>query len=76
MGHLNMRRQGLQSTRKKNVVLCTTLYQSTTKEENIYSNLCGRLQITTNKGNKYLYVMYIYDYNAILTAALKNRRDK
>ena len=83
-----MRRQGLQSTRekppdidleekcKKYVVFCTTVEPSTTKEGKIYSNICGRFPITSTKANKYIYDMYVYDCNSILTTATKNRSDK
>ena len=49
---------------------------STTKEGKFYSDLCGIFPITSNKRNKYIYVMYIYDCNNILTTVLKNRSDK
>ena len=51
MGHLRMRRQGIQSTKgkppdtdlqyniKTNVVVCTTVDPSKTKEETFYSDL-------------------------------------
>ena len=30
----------------------------------------------SNKGNIYIYVMYVYDYNSIMKAPMKNRSDK
>ena len=87
MGHLHMRRQGLKSTKDKptdtnleenietNVVYCTTVEPSTTKEGKIYSDLCG-LFPTTSCRKKYIYVMYVYDCNTILTTATKNRSYK
>ena len=59
-----------------NVLFCTTVDSSTTKEGKIYSYLCGRFPTTSSWGNKYIYIMYVYDYNAILTIAIKNRIDK
>ena len=88
MGHLHMIIQGLQSTKEKppdielkiyiktNVVYCTTVYPSTIKEGKIYSDLCGRLATTSIRGKKYIHVMYVYDFNTILTKAMKNRSDK
>ena len=88
MGHLRMRRQGLQSTKVKppdtdldkntrtNVVYCTTVDPSTTKKGKIYSDLCRHFPTTSSRGNKYIYVSYVYDCNAILTTAMKNRSDK
>ena len=78
-----MIRQGLQLTKEKppdtdlenNVVYFTTVEPSTTKEGKIYSDLCGRLPTTSNREKKYIYVMYVYDCNAILTTATKNRSE-
>ena len=64
MGNLHMRRQVTKPTGKKptytdledkcnvNVGFCTTVEPITSKEGKIYSELCGRLSITTNKINK------------------------
>ena len=83
-----MRRQGLQSTKekphdtdledntKKNVLYCTTVEPNIDKEGNIYSDLCGSFPINSIRGNKYIYVMYMYDCNAILTTAMNNWGDK
>ena len=88
MGHIHIRRQGLQSTKDKppdtdpedkiktNVVFCTTVDSSTTNEGRIYSDLCRRFPKTSSKENKYIYFMYIYYFNAILTADMKNRSYK
>ena len=88
MGHLHMIIQGLQSTKEKtpytylednitmNVVYCTTLEPSTTKEGKIYSDLCGCFPTTSIRRNKYIYVMYVYACNTILTIETKNRSDK
>ena len=83
-----MRRKGIHSTKEKpldtdledksktNEVFCTTLDPSTTKEGKIYSDLCRRFPTTSGRGNKYIYSMYVYDWNAILTTSMKNRSDK
>ena len=82
-----MRRQGLKSTKetppdtdlkdniKTNVLYFTTVDPSTTKEGKIYSDLCICLSTTSIRGDKYIYVMYVYGCNAILTTAMKNRSD-
>ena len=44
----------------------------TTKEGKIYSYLCVRFPTTSIRGNKYIYVMYVYEFNAILTTAMNN----
>ena len=42
----------------------------------IYSYLCGSFPITPHRGNKYIYVIYIYDCNNITTVAIKNISNK
>ena len=88
IGHMHSIIQGLKSTKEKppniypedkiktNVVFCKTMNAIITKEGNIYSDLCGRLPTTSIRGNKYIYVMYVYDCNDIITTAMKNRSDK
>ena len=75
MGHLHIRIQGLQLIKDKppyidledkikmNVVYCTTVDPNTTKEGKIYSDLCGRFPTTSSRGNKYIYIMYVYGCN-------------
>ena len=84
MGHFHMRRQGLQSAKDNspdtglynkitnNVVYFTTVDPSTTKEGKIYSYICGHFPTTSSKVYKYIYVMYVYGCNAILTASMNN----
>ena len=88
MGHMHMIIQGLQYTKekhpdidledkiKKNVLYCTTVDPSTTKEGNIYSDICGSFPTTSSRGNKYIYVMYVYDCNSILTELMNHIIDK
>ena len=88
MGHLKMRIKGLQSTKetpsdtdledkiKRNIVFCTTVDPSTAKEAKIYSDICGRFTTTSSRGNKYIYAIYVYEYNSILTTATNNISDK
>ena len=79
IGNLLMRIQGLQLTKDKppdtdledkvktNLVYCTTVDPSTTKEGKIYSDICRRFPTTSSRGKKYIYVMYVYDCNSILS---------
>ena len=88
MVHFHTRIQWIQLTKEKppdidledkstnNLVYCTTVEASTTKEGKIYSDLCGRFPTTSSMGNKYIYVMYVYDFNAILTTAMNKRSKK
>ena len=59
-----------------NVVYCNNVKPSTTKEGKIYSDICRHFPTTSIRGNKYIHFMYVYDCNAILTTAMKNRSDK
>ena len=64
MGPLHSRRRGLQSTKEKppdtdleeynktNVVYCTTVEPSTTKEGKIYSDICGHFATTSSREKK------------------------
>ena len=88
MIHLHMRKQELKPTReklldtdmedksKKNVFFFTTIDPSTKNEGNVYSDLCRRFPTTSSRGNEYIYIMYEYDCNAILTTAMKNEKNK
>ena len=83
-----MRRQELKSTRKTtpdadpedkhntNVALSTNLDPSTTRKRKIYSDLCGLLPITSNKGDNYIYVIYVYGCNTITTNTMNTIKDK
>ena len=53
----------------------TTVDTITTKEGKSYSHLCGRSPKTSGR-KKYMYVIYVYDCNSILTTETKNRSDK
>ena len=87
MGHLHMIQQWVQSTRNKppdtdledkcksNVYFYTTVDPIKTKEGHFWSDLCGRFLIISREGNKYIYVMYLYDFHAILTTTMKKRSD-
>ena len=57
-------------------MFCATVEPITTKERKIYSDICGRFPTNPSKGNKYIYDMYVYDCNTILTTSMKNRIDK
>ena len=83
-----MRIHGLQSTKEKpadielkdksktNILFCTTVKPITTKEGNIYSDICGSLPTTSSRRNKYTYITYVPDCNSIMTTATKNIGEK
>ena len=41
-----------------------------------YLDLCGSFSTTSSKGNKHIYLMYVYECNFVLTTVMKNRSDK
>ena len=61
---------------KTSLVFCVKLDPSDTNEGKIYLDLCGRFPIMSNKENRCIYVMYVYDCNATLTSPMKNISDK
>ena len=90
LGHLDQERSNLQSTKipldvkldffpepdipnKKQYVACSKIIPFTPKELS-YGDLTGSFPYTSSRGNKYLYVMYDYDSNAILVHPLKTRQ--
>ena len=64
MGNLHMGIKGLQSNKeitpdidleekiKTNLFFCTTVDLRTTREGNIYSDICGSFVTTSSRGNK------------------------
>ena len=45
-------------------------------QEQIATDLTGRFLVTSNRGKKYLFILYDYDSNCILVRPMKNRTDK
>ena len=45
-------------------------------QQRIETNLTGRLPVTPNRKNKYLFVLYEYNSNSILVRPMNNRMDK
>ena len=39
---------------------------------NIYTDQVGKFPITSSWGNKYILIMYVYDYNSILSSPLNS----
>lgn len=90
MGHLDQERSHLQSTKlpkdirhdffpttstpsPKQYSVCSKIVPFSPKELS-YGDLTGSFPYTSSRGNKYLYVMYDYDSNAILLHPLKTRQ--
>ena len=62
---------------KANAIFAKTVDIDEIAEEtgHIYTDLCGSFPILSSKGNRYIFIMYVYDANAILAAPMKNRAD-
>ena len=58
---------------KTNLVFCVTVDPIEYNQGKIYSNICEHLPNMSNKVNRYIYAIYLYDCNAILTPPMKNR---
>ena len=54
------------------VIWCLLCRPKWIKSTGVYSDLCGRFPTISSRGNKYIYAMYVYDFNAILSTAIKN----
>ena len=88
MLHLHIRKQVLKTTKEKppdidleensktKVLFCTAVNPRTKKYGGNILRSMRMLPITSSRVNKYIYVMYKYGYNDILTTAMKNRSDK
>ena len=42
----------------------------------VYTDQTGLFPVTSNQGTKYIFVMYLYDANAIVIETLKDRSEK
>ena len=89
MVHIHMKIKGVQSTQTKapdtdlsenkntNLVFFVTLDPRDSNKDKIYSDLCGLLTTMPNKGNIYIYVIYVYYYwNTKPPHTMKNRTEK
>ena len=47
------------------------LIEVTVAPGNIYTRQTGRFPVTSIKGKKYVFVLYCYEYNSIITESLK-----
>ena len=53
------------------ILCCAAL--TNTIDGTLYTDLTGRFPIRSYKGNQYIFLAYVYDANAILVRAMKNR---
>ena len=87
-GHMYQTRNNLKSNKKKELKTpeeepMKALVQQTNKffikiidyKRQIATDLTGKFPVTSNRGNKYLFVLYDYDSNCILICPMKSRAD-
>jgi hypothetical protein len=84
MGHMNQRRQNMRSTSKapiekqppSDTELGTKthhVYAVVVDQGQLYTDLTGKFPVQSSKGNSYVMLCYIYDYNYIKVVPTKSR---
>jgi hypothetical protein len=84
MGHMNQRRQNIRSTSKAPIDKQPTpdtdlgtkthlMYAVVVDQGQLYTNLTRKFQVRSSKGNSYVMVCYIYDFNYIKVISMKSR---
>jgi hypothetical protein len=83
MGHMNQRRQNILSTSKAPIEKqptpdtdqCTKthlVYAVVVDQGQLYTDLTGKLQVRSSKGNSYIMVCYVYDCNYVKVIPMKS----
>ena len=49
------------------------VYAAICERKEIFTDITGAFPVTSTKGNKYIFILYAYDQNAILSQPMKNR---
>jgi hypothetical protein len=84
MGHMNQRNQNIRSTSKTPIVAQPTLntdlgskthlvYAVMVDQGKLDTDLTGKFPVRSSKGNSYIMVCYIYDYNYVKFIPMKSR---
>jgi hypothetical protein len=84
MGHMNQRRQNIRSTSKTPIGDVPTtdtnlgtkthlVYAVLVDQGQIYTDLMGKFQVRSSKGNSYVMVCYVYDCNYVKVVPMKSR---
>jgi hypothetical protein len=84
MGHMNQRRQNIRSTLKAQIadvpVTDTNLgtkthlvYAVLVDQGQLYTDLMGKLSVRSSKGNSYVMVCYVYDFNYVKVIPIRSR---
>ena len=81
-GHQTQTRQNVRSTQPKQLDIdhepkiqteTDNVYATIMTKKEIFTDLTGRFPIKSSKGNQYIFILYAYDQNAILSRPIKNR---
>jgi hypothetical protein len=84
MGHMNQRRQNIRSTSKTPIEDVPTtetnldtkthlVYAFLVDQGQLYTDLTGKFQVRSSKGNSYVRVSYVYDCNYVKVVPMKSR---
>jgi hypothetical protein len=84
MGHMNQWRHNIRSTSKAPIEKQPTpdtdlgtnthlMYAVVVDQGQLYTNLTGKFPVRSSKGNSYVMVCYIYDYNYVKVVPMKSR---
>jgi hypothetical protein len=84
MGHMNQRHQNIRSTSKAPIEKQQSpdtdvgtkphlVYAVVVDQGQLYTDLTGKFPVRSSKGNSYVMVCYIYDYNYIKVIPMKSR---
>jgi hypothetical protein len=84
MGHMNQRRHNIRSTSKVNIEKPPTpdtdvgtrthlVYAVVVDQGHLYTDLTGKFPVRSSKGNSYVMVCYVYDYNYVKVIPMKSR---
>jgi hypothetical protein len=84
MGHMNQIRQSIRSTSKTPVDDVSTtdtdlgtkthlVYAVLVDQGQLYTDLTGKLLVTSSKGNTYVMVCYVYDCNYVKVVPMRSR---
>ena len=71
MGHFKKGRKNLQTTKTYETMASIIPFLA---KEMSYGDLTGAFPYMSTRGNKYLYILYDYNSNAILVELIKNRQ--
>jgi hypothetical protein len=84
MGHMNQRQQNIQSTSKETIEKQPTpdtylgtkthlVYAVVVDQGHLYTDLTGKFPVRSSKGNSYVMVCYVYDFNYVKVIPMKSR---